>query len=168
MMRPRCLSSSSVALLMAGLASPATAQSQNPWIAACEGSGVSHLSPGYAWERPGPVGTNAQLLKPDRVVTVNDEARAINLLVDRSFVRLTGHQARTFLGDNPISPPSGLRPFLVRAIGAQGLREVRWDGRVLHVTGTAMGACPEMKQLPIIVFLERSPQQVFVDTDGAF
>jgi hypothetical protein len=91
------------------------------------------------------------------------------MLANRTFVPLTSSQVKTFLGKQVIvtDPRHRLRPFLVRAIGAQGVAAVRWDGHVLGVTGSAMGACPEVAQQPIIVFLERPPVEVFVNTDGA-
>jgi hypothetical protein len=89
------------------------------------------------------------------------------MLSARSFVPLTRAQARAFAGGNVSAKGEAeLRPFLVRAFGAEGIRDVRWDGHSLRVTGTAMGACPDLVKLPIIVLLERPPTQVFVDTWG--
>ena len=89
------------------------------------------------------------------------------MLSRRPFVPLTRKQVKAFAGGNVAAKDdAGLRPFLVRAIGAEGIRDVRWDGHSLRVTGTAMGACPDLVKLPIIVLLERPPTQVFVDTWG--
>jgi hypothetical protein len=100
-----------------------------------------------------------------------NRTHAVALLSHHSFVSLTKDQLRAFTaqpGNERVR--ANLRPYLVRAITADpndpGAISAQFDGRTLQLTGSAMGACPEVVKSPIIVFLERSPQRVLVRTLG--
>lgn len=154
------------------VSSPAIAQSVNPWVAACEGVPKSNAD--YSWNKSGPNDWDHPQLEPSRFWLVSrNRPRAVAMLAKGSFVRLTNKQVHAFLGGRATvnDPRRDLMPFLVRAesVEATDASEiaVRWDGKTLHLTGTAMGECPRVLKQPMIVFLERAPRQVFVDTVGA-
>lgn len=153
-------------LLLAMFAAPdLRAQPYNPWLAACVGR--TPKTTGVLWEKRGPASWTAPDLASDRYWVVSrHQSSATSKLAKRSFVELTKSQVKSFLGSEPnVKARHQLRPFLVRAIGE--VSSARWDGRTLHMTGSAMGACPDVEKRPMIVFLERAPERVFVDTVGA-
>lgn len=155
-----------LALLLAMFASsPLGAKSDNPWLAACVGH--TPKLPGVLWEKPSPPSSTAPELASDRYwLVTRNQSSAASKLARRSFIELTKAQVTALLGSQPdVKARHQVRPFLVRAIGE--FPRASWDGRTLHMTGSAMGACPDVEKRPMIVFLERSPEQVFVDTVGA-
>jgi hypothetical protein len=154
-----------VSLLAMFAASSLGAQSDNPWLAAC--AGHTPKTPGLSWEKRSPASSTAPDLASDRYWLVSrNQSSAASKLAERSFVELTKAQVKAFLGSEPdVKARHQMRPFLVRAIGEAPW--ARWDGRTLHMTGSAMGACPDVEKRPMIVFLERAPERVFVDTIGA-
>jgi hypothetical protein len=148
-----------------------SAENQNPWVAACGGRSTSYGGIGQSyWLRGGgPTLREDQQIDPNRIVPVtSNRSHAKRLLAKRPFIRLTRAELKAFTGE-PITSGSGhdLQPYLVRSVGAQDTTLVRWDGQNLEVIGIAMGECPSLINRPVIVFLERRPQQLFVVTYGA-
>ena len=121
------------------------------------------------WRRPGDAGVGAEELGSPRLLPVDRRLpEAIGLLAKRSFAALTGVQARRFAAAaSGIMPSYKFRPYLVRAVAKQGDPVVvaKWDGHILLVWGMALG-CARLVNHPIIVFLERPPEEVFVVSEG--
>jgi hypothetical protein len=122
------------------------------------------------WLRQAPPTTKETAI-PDSLVqpVAHDLERAISLLRDRSFIRLSNSDANTFAGgaspsvENPV-----LRPYLVRAVFpvANPRFRLSWSGNNLHVFLDGLGCAAFIKH-PLVVFLDREPSDVFVMASAA-
>ena len=172
MIRSISASTTILAAFLCAHAQPASSQT-NPWVAACEAR-KNPRPADYSWAQDGSIKADAPEIDASQILMVKkNRTHAVALLSHRSFVRLTKSQFRAFTGQSDAEyVRSKVRPYLVRAITADptdpGAISVQFDGRTLQLTGSAMGACPEVAKSPIIVFLGRSPKRVYVGTSGYF
>lgn len=99
-----------------------------------------------------------------------NEAEALLLLEDNAAAPLTPSQADYF-GGGDVRPDNGaLRPFLVRAVGANErthLQSVALSNGNLFVTTGSLGCVAQVRRA-VIVYLEEAPRAVFTAARTAF
>jgi hypothetical protein len=100
----------------------------------------------------------------------NDLPRAVAMLSSAQFVRLSANDVRRFLGPG-FAIPRGrkLEPHLVRAVFPTDRPKlgVSWDNNGnLFVFAGGLGCAPFSKH-PIVIFLDREPQRIFVSASAA-
>jgi hypothetical protein len=123
-----------------------------------------------SWLRPGPPGAGSRTgkeLESSRIHPVPDamEARAEDLLSERSCVLLTGRQVEEVLG-RPGSAAAGTRPYLVRGVCLDrdhGRFSVTVAKDELWVHHGCLGRQPlPMTRQALVVELEAQPREVYV------
>lgn len=95
-------------------------------------------------------------------------ASAVAKLEDVDAIPLTPDEMRQFTGEPAGDPPSGTRPYLVRAVYPTSwpTLHVSWYGNELYVFAGGLGCAPFVKR-PIIVYLDRPPHTVFTSARSA-
>ena len=122
-----------------------------------------------SWLRQGSItGDQVEVSHEHVRPVVRNMREAIALLSTRSTVPLTRQQVRQFVGPTAKIGNLRLRPYLVRAVfpSPNPTVGVSWNGGNLFVFAGGLGCAPYVKH-PIVVFLDRSPKQVFVRATAA-
>lgn len=98
----------------------------------------------------------------------NDIPSAVALLANDGAVPLSSEQVQRFAGRPAGDVPSGTLAYLVRAVFPTGRPRVSvgWHKNDLHVFAGGLG-CARYEKRPIIVYLGRRPDNVFVSASAA-
>lgn len=98
----------------------------------------------------------------------NDLPAAIALLAADDLVQISSTQVGQFTQEPPGEGPAGSTAYLVRAVYPTPYSVVRvgWLMNDLHVFAGGLGCAPFEKH-PIIVYLDRQPESVFVSASSA-
>ena len=117
------------------------------------------------WLSKGDRSESEKKLDGDRIRPVTEHiSESITKLLSHSVLSLSVADVKYFTGKPSASDfDSRLRPYLVRAVypTSDPAFDVRWDGRRLDVVTEGLGCEPYVKH-PVVVFLERPPQEVYV------
>jgi hypothetical protein len=128
--------------------------------------------PNDTWYQPPPdqvrLRTKWTAVKRAEIVPVPSRMRpaAEQKLQKASAVKLTGTEAEELTGRR-LSIPKGKIPHLVRAVSVNEANagfSANYSDTSLYITQGSLGAMPvPMKRRPLVLFLETTPGQVFLD-----
>lgn len=154
------------AVLALGVSTPEQAKGDITSVQRCE-LPTAHewlVSPtGRDWRR-------AEALDPGlvKMVSLDVAAEAAQLLEKADAVPLSVDQVLRFVGAEPGDMPADMRPYLVRAVFPSPNVRVSVErlGDDLNVFAGGLGCFPYKKR-PVIVYLDRAPDRIFVSAAAA-
>lgn len=99
---------------------------------------------------------------------VSDLPLAIEALKNQPIILLSAKEAARFAGPDAADKGARLKPYLVRAVfpSSRPRLDVRWSGKDLHISAAGLGCAPFTKH-PVVIFLDRKPEKLFVTASAA-